>query len=84
VLLALAVPAALTLLRGTRGRTMTSIGVVASAPGAIQMSGALFADWFNAAMPGIIGLDQSVVIFQRVQSDLPMSVWLQSGTCSAC
>jgi hypothetical protein len=79
VLLALAVPAVLTLLRGNRGRTLTSIGVVATTLGAIQMSGVLFADWFNAAMPGIIGLDQSVVIFQRVQSDLSMSVWLQSG-----
>jgi hypothetical protein len=79
VALALAIPAALTLLRGNRGRTLAGLGVAATMLGAIQMSGLLFADWFNAAMPSVVGLDQSVTIFERVSADPSMSVWLLSG-----
>lgn len=79
VALALAVPAVLTLLRGDRGRTLTGLGVAATMLGAIQMSGLLFADWYNAAMPSLVGLDPAVAVFERVGADPSMKVWLLSG-----
>lgn len=79
VAIALAVPAVLTLLRGRRGRTLTAVGVAGTAFGAVQMSGLLFADWFNAAMPAVVSLDQAVTIFDRVNSDPSMVVWLRGG-----
>ncbi|GIE93282.1 hypothetical protein [Paractinoplanes rishiriensis] len=79
VAIALAVPAVLTLLRGPRGRTLTAIGVAATAFGAVQMSGVLFADWMNAAMPAAIPLDQAVTIADRVMGDPSMIVWLRTG-----
>ena len=79
VVLALAVPALLTLLRGRRGRTLTQVGVVATMFGAVQMSGMLFADWMNAAMPTVVTLEQSVAIFEKVNSSASMSFWLLSS-----
>ena len=79
VVLALAVPAAVTLLRGGRGRVLTQVGVAATMLGAIQMSGLLFADWFNAAMPGVVGLDTAVKVTEIVNGDPSMAVWLQTG-----
>jgi hypothetical protein len=79
VLLALAVPAAVTLLRGPRGRTLTAIGVAGAALGAIQMSGLLFADWMNAAMPTVVTLDQAVAVFEKIDASASMGAWKMSG-----
>ncbi|MBM2615631.1 hypothetical protein JIG36_08650 [Actinoplanes sp. LDG1-06] len=79
VAIALAVPAVLTLLRGRRGAVLATAGALATAFGAIQMSGVLFADWMNAAMPPIAGLDQAVAVFDQVNGDPSMIVWLRSG-----
>jgi hypothetical protein len=79
VALAIALPALLTLLRGDRGRTLASIGVAGTVLGAIQMSGLIFADWFNAAGPIVAGLDQAVAITERVNADPSMAIWLNSA-----
>jgi len=79
LLLAVAAPAALTLLRGPRGRALTALGVLGTMIGAIQMSGLLFADWMNAFAPGAAGRDAAVGLFTQVNSDPAMGVWLQSG-----
>ncbi|MEV6494832.1 hypothetical protein AB0M20_40355, partial [Actinoplanes sp. NPDC051633] len=79
VVLALGLPALLTLLRGRRGRTIATIGVAGGMLGAIQMSGLIFADWFNAAGPAVVGLDQAVAITSKVNADPSMSFWLTSG-----
>ncbi|MGK5684248.1 hypothetical protein [Actinoplanes sp. URMC 104] len=79
VAIALAVPAALTLLRGPRGRTLATAGAFATALGAIQISGMLLTDWFNAAMPSIVTTDQAVAVFDRVSADPSLTVWLRSG-----
>ncbi|MEV6302522.1 hypothetical protein AB0M02_24115 [Actinoplanes sp. NPDC051861] len=79
VAIALAVPAAITLLRGDRGRVLTTVGVVATAFGAIQMSGVLFADWMNAAMPSAVTLDQAVAVFTKINDDPSMILWLRTG-----
>lgn len=79
VALALAVPAVLTLLRGGRGRRLAAFGAVATVFGAIQMSGMLFADWMNAAMPTVITLEQSVAVFEKINSSTSMTVWLMTG-----
>ncbi|WP_328472094.1 hypothetical protein OHA21_08965 [Actinoplanes sp. NBC_00393] len=80
VAIAIAVPAVLTLLRGDRGRTLTTVGVAATAFGAIQMSGMLFSDWVFAAMPNIAGLDQSVAVFEQINGDPSLNIWLRTGT----
>lgn len=79
VALALALPALLTLLRGRRGAVLAAIGVAGGALGAVQMSGVLYADWMNAAMPTVVTLDQSVAIAEKVNGSASMSVWLMSG-----
>ncbi|GAA1030272.1 hypothetical protein GCM10009557_21660 [Virgisporangium ochraceum] len=79
VLLAVAVPAALALLRGARGRTPASVGVVGTAVGAVQMSGLLFSDWTSAAMPTIVSLDEAVLVFDKVNADPSMAAWLLSA-----
>ncbi|MCO8274933.1 hypothetical protein M1L60_30565 [Actinoplanes sp. TRM 88003] len=77
--IALGIPAALTLLRGPRGQVLATIGAVATVIGAIQMSGVLFADWMNAALPTVVTMDQAVTIFDKVNGDPSMVVWLRSG-----
>lgn len=79
LLLAVAAPAALTLVRGPRGRVLAALGALGTMVGAIQMSGLLFADWINAAAPGVVGLDPAVALFTEVNSGASMAVWLQSG-----
>jgi hypothetical protein len=79
VAIALAVPAALTLLRGPRGRTLTVLGVVATMFGAVQMSGMLFSDWVFAALPNVAGLDAAVTVFEQINSSVSMNVWLRTG-----
>ncbi|MEU4425505.1 hypothetical protein AB0F81_33195 [Actinoplanes sp. NPDC024001] len=80
VAIAIAVPAVLTLLRGDRGRALTAVGVAATAFGAIQMSGMLFSDWVFAAMPAVTGLDQAVRVFEQINADPSLNVWLRTGT----
>jgi hypothetical protein len=79
LLLAVAAPAALTLVRGPRGRLLTALGVLATMVGAIQMSGLLFSDWVNATAPTLFGLDPAVRLFTGIYADPSLAVWLQSG-----
>jgi hypothetical protein len=79
VVLAVALPALLTLVRGRRGSVLTAIGVMGAVLGAVQMSGVLFADWMNAAMPAVVTLDESVAIAEKVNGSASMSIWLMSG-----
>jgi hypothetical protein len=79
LLLAVAAPAALILVRGVRGRVLTAVGVLATMLGAIQMSGLLFADWVNTTAPNLLGLDPAVRVFDAVSADPSMVVWLKSG-----
>ncbi|MEV0135534.1 hypothetical protein AB0H83_44675 [Dactylosporangium sp. NPDC050688] len=79
VLIALGVPATLTLLRGRRGRTLTAVGVALTTFGAIQMSGMLLSDWFTGAMPGVVPLADAVKVFDTVATDPSLVVWRLTG-----
>ncbi|MDF5754986.1 hypothetical protein [Spongiactinospora sp. TRM90649] len=79
VLVALGVPATLTLLRGPRGRGLTGAGVALSAFGAIQMSGMLLSDWFTGAMPNAVPLADAARVFDTVTADPSLALWRLSG-----
>ncbi|MET9063564.1 hypothetical protein [Streptosporangium sandarakinum] len=79
VLIALGVPATLTLLRGRRGRNLTATGVALSVFGAIQMSGMLLSDWFTTVMPNAVPLADAVKVFDTVTADPTLAVWRLTG-----
>jgi hypothetical protein len=79
VLIALGVPATLTLLRGRRGRGLTAAGVALTAFGAIQMSGMLLSDWFTGAMPKAVPLADAVKVFDTVAADPSLALWRLTG-----
>ncbi|GAA5152105.1 hypothetical protein GCM10023340_31870 [Nocardioides marinquilinus] len=65
------------LVRGRRGRGLTTVAAVAGAAAAIQISGLLMVDFFVADLGSRIGVEETVA----VQDDLGVSVavWLFSG-----
>ncbi|GAA2395402.1 hypothetical protein [Nonomuraea africana] len=79
VLIALGVPATLTLLRGRRGRGLTAAGVALSTFGAIQMSGMLLSDWFTGAMPNTVPLADAAKVFDTVTADPSLALWRLTG-----
>jgi hypothetical protein len=79
VLIALALPAVLTLLRGPKGRKLTTVSVVLAAFGAIQMSGLLLADWFNGASATIVPIADATRILDTISADPSLTVWRLSG-----
>ncbi|MGW5265777.1 hypothetical protein ACWEQG_32785 [Microbispora sp. NPDC004025] len=79
VLIALGVPGALLLLRGRRGRGLTTAGVVLTMFGAVQMSGLLLSDWFTGTMPDVVPLGDAVRVFDQVTADPSLNAWRLSG-----
>ncbi|GAB2627472.1 hypothetical protein Aab01nite_80900 [Paractinoplanes abujensis] len=75
VLLALALPAVLTLPRGRQGRRFTAVAVVLAMFGTIQMSGMLLSDWFNGAAATTVPLPQASRIFEIVSGEPSMAIW---------
>jgi hypothetical protein len=71
--------AAATLVRGPRGRALTSVGAVATAFGAIQFTGLLFLDWFLWAMGNQLESAQAVGVFESVMADAWVASWLMSA-----
>jgi len=64
VLYAFAAIAAIGLVRGRRGRALTTIGGLAAAFGAIQFTGLLLSDWFLSSMGNELASEQSVAVFE--------------------
>lgn len=78
VLYAFGALAALGLVRGRRGRGLTTVGALAGAFGAIQFTGLLLNDWFLAAMGNEISIEQSVEIFHAM-GDPGFVSWLMTA-----
>lgn len=74
--------AAMGLVRGTRGRVLTLVGGLATAFGAIQMSGILLSDWYLASLGNTVSPSDAVRVFEGI-GDLSISVWLTSAQVGA-
>lgn len=71
--------AALTLVRGRRGRATSTVGALMAAVGSFQIGGLLLADWYIAALGSELAAADATRVFEAVGSDLWMLTWLQSG-----
>ena len=76
VLFAFAALAAIGLVRGTRGRTLTLVGGLAAAFGAIQFTGLLYSDWVLEALDNQLSMNDAVGIFDQVSGSASISIWL--------
>ena len=76
VLFAFAALAAIGLVRGPRGRTLTVVGGLAAAFGSIQFTGLLYSDWVLEALDNQLSMSQAVDIFEHVNGAASISVWL--------
>jgi hypothetical protein len=76
VLFAFAALAAIGLVRGRRGRTLTLVGGLAAAFGSIQFTGLLYSDWVLEALDNQLSMSQAVDIFEHVTGAASISVWL--------
>ena len=75
MLFAFAALAAIGLVRGTRGRTLTLVGGLAAAFGSIQSTGLLYSDWVLEALENQLSMSQAVDIFEHVNGAASISVW---------
>ena len=76
VLFAFAALAAIGLVRGSRGRTLTLVGGLAAAFGSIQFTGLLYSDWVLEALDNQLSMGQAVDIFEHVNGAASISIWL--------
>lgn len=79
VLAAFGALAAIGLVRGRRGRTLTLWGGLAAAFGSIQFTGLLYSDWVLDAMGNRLDMDDAVAVFTHVTETASISVWLLSA-----
>lgn len=70
--------AALTLVRGRRGRALTTVGGIVGVFGSIQMSGLLFNDWFLSALGRELSIDRAVEVWDTM-GDPSVTFWLLSS-----
>ena len=79
VLFAFAALAAVGLVRGRRGRTLTLVGGLAAAFGSMQFTGLLYSDWVLEALDNQLSMSQAVDIFEHVNGTASISIWLLSA-----
>jgi hypothetical protein len=79
VAFALGVLGIIGLVRGPRGRVVVPLAAVVTSLSAIQLSGLLLLDWFNAAAANTVPLDQATTIFDTAVADPWVSTWLITG-----
>lgn len=79
VLFAFAAIAAVGLVRGRRGRALTTAGGLAAAFGSIQFTGLLYSDWVNVALGTHLSMADAVVVFEDVMAAPSISFWLLSA-----
>jgi hypothetical protein len=78
VLYAFAAIAAIGLVRGRRGRALTTVGGLAAAFGAIQFTGLLLSDWFLSSMGNELTSEQSLAVFHGI-GDVGFASWMLSA-----
>jgi hypothetical protein len=82
VLFAFGAIAALGLVRGRRGRALTTVGAVLGAFGSIQLSGLLLSDWYLAGLGNTVSMDDAVAVFTGIQ-DPSFSLWMLTAKAGA-
>lgn len=80
--LGLGVLAAPSLVRGSRGGRLVVAGSLLAAVGFTNVSGMIFADWWNAAVGTLLPLDQAAEVFAMVKSADLLPIW--NGTELFC
>ncbi|WP_336920979.1 hypothetical protein [Aquipuribacter sp. SD81] len=71
--------AALTLVRGRRGRGIATVGALMAAVGSLQISGLLLGDWYLAALGNEVATADAVRVFEVAMSDAWGVTWLMSA-----
>ena len=79
VLFAFAALASIGLVRGRRGRALTTVGGLAGAFGAIQFTGLLYSDWMNVALGSRLAMADAVGVFEQVGAAPSMVFWMLSA-----
>jgi hypothetical protein len=79
VLFAFAAIASIGLVRGRRGRALTTVGGLAAAFGSIQFTGLLYSDWVNVALGNHLSTADAVAVFEDVMSAPSIGFWLLSA-----
>lgn len=74
--------AAVLLVRGRRGRALTTAGGILGIFGSIQMSGLLFNDWFLSALGRELSIDKAVEVWDTM-GDPSITFWLLSSQVGA-
>jgi hypothetical protein len=82
VLFAFGAIAAIGLVRGRRGRALTTVGAVVGAFGSIQLSGLLLSDWYLAGLGNTVSMDDAVAVFTGIQ-DPAFSLWMLTAKAGA-
>ena len=82
VLFAFGAIAAIGLVRGRRGRGVTTVGALLGAFGSIQLSGMLLSDWFLASLGNTVSPDEAVAVFTGL-GDASFSVWMLTAKVGA-
>lgn len=72
--------AATGLVRGRRGRGLTTVAGIATAFGAVQISGMLLSDHFLASMGAHLPMDAAVAVFENLDAGVPwVGIWMLTG-----
>jgi hypothetical protein len=74
---------ALTLVRGRRGRWLTAVGGTVGVLGAINISGLVMSDFFNARGVAAVGLDDTVAVMEAAMASPGLSLWVLVGRIGA-
>lgn len=82
VLFAFGAIAAISLVRGRRGRGLTTFGAITGAFGAIQLSGLLLSDWFLASLGNTVSADDAVAVFTGL-GDASFTAWMMTAKVGA-
>jgi hypothetical protein len=82
VLFAFGAIAAIGLVRGRRGRALTTVGAVLGAFGSIQLSGLLLSDWYLAGLGNTVSMDDAVAVFTGIQ-DPGFALWMLTAKAGA-
>ena len=75
--------AAMALVRGRRGRVLTALGGTLGVLGAINISGLVMSDFFNAHGPGVIGVDGTVEVMEAAMASPGLALWSLVGRAGA-
>lgn len=74
---------AMTLVRGRRGRWLTAVGGTVGVLGAVNVSGLVMSDFFNAHGVAVVGLDDTVAVMEAATASPGLALWTLVGRVGA-